>query len=115
SLAAFRKRLGTWDKIKPDDHLKRVLRLRNTSGQPLDIELLPMFPETSNFKAELKTTKPHEEYELTITGEPPFKGGLNKAVISCKTNLKEMKTFIIPIFATVPQRIEVIPTKVVVD
>lgn len=115
SLAALRKKLGTWDKIKPDDHLKRVLRIRNTSGQPLDIELLPMFPEKTNFKAELKTTKPHEEYELTIIGEPPFQGGLNKAVISCKTNVKEMKAFTIPLYATVPQRIEVLPTKIVVD
>ena len=115
SLAPLRKRLGTWDQIKPDDHLKRVLRIRNTSEQPLDIELLPMFPEKSNFRAELKTTKPHEEYELTIIGEPPFKGGFNKAVISFKTNLKDMKTFTIPIYATVPQRIEVLPTKIVVD
>jgi hypothetical protein len=115
TLEPLRKKLATFDAIKPDSHLKRILRIRNTSGQSLALSLLPMFPAKTPFKVELKETKAGEEYELTVLGEPPYQGGVNKAVASFKTNIKGMPTFVIPIYATIPQRVEVVPTKIVVD
>lgn len=116
TLGPVRGMLGTFGKLKRGDvPLKRILRIRNTSGQPLHLSLLPMFPEKSRFSAALKATIEGEEYELTIDGHPPFDEGRTEAMISLQTNLRDLERFSIPVSVEVVGRIEVRPNLIVVN
>lgn len=102
-------------KIKTDDRLHRVIKLSNTSGQPLSVTMQPLQPG-SRFKVELQETVPQQEYELTVIGEPPFPPGYSSAQIVLQTNIPEDPRHTIPVNAYVPPRIEVIPPdRMVID
>lgn len=116
TLGPVRGMLGTFGKLKRGDvPLKRILRIRNTSGQPLHLSMLPIFPEKSQFSASLKATIEGEEYELTIDGQPPFDEGRTEALISLQTNLRDFERFSIPVSVEVVGRIEVRPNLIVVN
>lgn len=116
TLGPVRGMLGMFGRLKRGDvPLKRILRIRNTSGQPLHLSLLPMFPEKTRFSASLKTTIEGEEYELTIEGQPPFAEGRTEALISLQTNLRDFEQFSIPVSVEVVGRIEVRPPLIVVN
>jgi len=116
TLGPVRGMLGLFGKMKRGDvPLKRILRIRNTSGAPLHLTLLPMFPENSRFSASLKSTIEGEEYELTIDGSPPFGEGITEAMISLQTNLQGFERFSIPVSVEVVGRIEVRPNLIVVN
>lgn len=116
TLGPVRGMLGLFGKMKRGDvPLKRILRIRNTSGAPLHLSMLSMHPEKSPFSASLKTTVEGEEYELTIDGRPPFAEGRTEAMISLQTNLRDFERFSIPVSVEVVGRIEVRPNLIVVN
>jgi hypothetical protein len=115
SLAPIRKMLASFGQVKPDRPLKRIVRIQNTSGQPLQLEVMSVHPEGSPFSATLRETQPGETFELTVEGKPPFKEGLTKATIAVRTNIPDYDRFTITASAEVIGRIQVTPRKIVVN
>lgn len=106
---------ANFGRITSDQHVRRVIRMINTSGTPLELKLLGINQESQRFRAELKETKPKEEYELTVVGEPPFTEGYNSGTIMFQTNIQENPSFNVGAYAYVPPRVEVVPPKIIVD
>lgn len=113
---------ANFGKIKKNDHLHRVLRLTNTSGAPLSLVQQPSrsgprgeVATNPRFELELKEIEPGQVFELTIDGKPPFQTGrlFERAVF--KTNIPDRPFYTIPITAYLPERIEVMPPKIVAD
>lgn len=106
---------GNFGRIKSDQHLRRVIRMENTSGLDLNLKVIGINQASERFKAELRETKPNQTYELTITGIPPFPDGYTEGKITFTTGLTESPSFTIGAYAYVPPRIEVMPPKMYVD
>ncbi|MBN2561815.1 MAG: DUF1573 domain-containing protein [Phycisphaerae bacterium] len=106
-----RPRDALFGKIESDDRLHRIIRIRNTSGRPLVLRMQPR-QQNSRFQADLKETIPGEEFELTITGEPPFYVGTHRSAIRFRTNIPEHQEFEFLIYAVVPPRVEIVPQRI---
>lgn len=110
-----KKSQGYFGRIKTDDHLYRVIKLINSTGQPLSLEVTGMMPPNSPFRASIQETVPQQEFELTISADPPFPVGDTYANIMLRTNIPDKMTHYIPIAAYVPPRVEVVPYRIVAD
>lgn len=108
------KMKGAFGKIKADDQLHRIIKLRNTSGQPLVLTMQPL-QAGSKFAVDFKEVVPSEEFELTIRGNPPFPTGWSNLAIAFTTNVPEQPSYLLYASAQVPERLEIIPTKIVYD
>ncbi|GMU35172.1 MAG: DUF1573 domain-containing protein [Planctomycetia bacterium] len=106
---------ANFGRVTADQHVRRVIKMTNTSGSPLELKLLGVNQGSERFRAELKETKPKEEYELTVIGEPPFVEGYNSGTIMFGTNISDNPAFNVGAYAYVPARIEVVPPKMIVD
>lgn len=114
ALAKVRDKKANFDVISKDETLFRVLRLTNTSGHsPLTMKLAPIAGD--RFKATLRETTPGEEFELTIVGSPPYNLGYNNALIRLETNVPDRPTWVVSIYARLPERLEISPPKIVVN
>lgn len=101
-------------KIAADDKLHRIIKLINTSGQPLSLDLQPL-PANSKYQIDFKETVPGEEFELTVIGLTPFPVGRWNMPIRFRTNVVEAPSFALYASAYVPPRVELIPGKIVVN
>ncbi|MEK6644620.1 MAG: DUF1573 domain-containing protein [Planctomycetota bacterium] len=101
--------------IKSSQQLQRTARVKNTSGRPVILKLHPITPADSRFSATFQEVSPGEEFLLTVTGDPPFPGGVISASVPLETNIPGRPFYNIGIHAYVPGRIDVMPPKIVVD
>lgn len=106
---------GHFGHIAANQQLGRILRMTNLTGAGLSLRLIAVIPNDGRFTAELKDTKPSQEYQLSIKGHPPFPDGATEAEITFGTNIPELPLYRLPINAYVPPRIEVVPYRIVVD
>lgn len=90
-----------------DEPAVRTIKLKNNTGQKLELMLTPNTSEHFRFK--LVETDPGNEYELHVTTIPPYKKGDMYAVVVLTSNIEEEKTLRISVSARVPQRIELTP------
>lgn len=114
-FAQIRASAASFGRVKTDQHLRRVIRMTNTSGQPLDLQLVGINQESQKFKAELKEIRSKEEFDLIVIGEPPWPQGHTSGMITFKTGIPENPEFQIGAYAYVPPKIEVVPPTMVVD
>jgi hypothetical protein len=115
ALVQLKKHGALFGTIKADTKLRRVLRLRNNTGEPLTLTLASVDPPETPFKAELKQTVPGQEYELIVTAEPPYPAGQLYGSISFQTNISDQAFYQIAATAYIPSRIEVSPPKIIFD
>jgi hypothetical protein len=114
ALAIAKKAGGSLGTLKPDQHVRRVLRMRNTSRLPLDLRLLNP-PATGPFRVEFREIEPHQEYELTIIGVPPYQSGHNNLDLAFSTGIAEQPKYSVWVNGYLPKRLEVMPEQVIVD
>ncbi|MCB9852881.1 MAG: DUF1573 domain-containing protein [Phycisphaerales bacterium] len=113
-LQAIHTRKANFEDILEKETLFRVLRLQNTSGHsPLQLRMLPMMG--GRYEATLREITPGETFELTLVGSPPWVTGYNNGLIRFETNVPERPTWSIPIYARLPERIEISPPKIVAN
>ncbi len=106
---------AAFGRIGAKDRLHRVIKLRNTSGEPLTLTMTPPKPPPP-FEVEMAETISGQEYELTIRAEPPIPVGHTSAQIVLQTNVAERPTYAMWINTYVPPRIEVSPPeKMLID
>ncbi|MBU0717792.1 MAG: DUF1573 domain-containing protein [Planctomycetes bacterium] len=109
------KTKGAFGRIKGDRALHRVVKLRNTSGQPLTLSMIAPEPKPP-FTAELVEKVAGEEFDLTIKATPPIPIGHTTASVILQTNVPERPRYILWISSYVAPRIEVSPPdKMLID
>lgn len=114
-----------FDRITSNQNLRRVIRMKNTSGEPIHLEMLPIRSAAiwddkgqskmvaPMFDAILNPLQEGEVYDLTIVGKPPFEPGNNITAIQFKTGIAEYPTYEVKATAFCPPRIEMSPYKIV--
>jgi Protein of unknown function (DUF1573) len=116
ALDKIKHSAGSFGTIKGTERLQRVIKLKNTSGEPsLILKIDHVQSEGKQFTAELQETAPGQEYALTIVGDPPFPPGQVMATVALETSIPGRPIYNIGIYAYVPNRIDVQPPKIVVD
>ncbi len=100
--------------VKPNQRIHRVVRLTNTTGAPLSLTLMSP-PQHPQLNIAFKQTQPGEVFELTIEGKPPYPPGNLNLQVPLKTNIPDVPNYMIPIYARIPDRIDVVPPKIVAD
>src|SRR5437016_6651524 len=88
----------------------KVVRIVNHLDKPLTLSDLQC--TNSAFKAELKTVKPGNEYELHITAVPPFTSHSINGLVSLKTSSPTMPTINVSAYVMVEQAVMVTPTQI---
>lgn len=124
-FADIKNSRGDFGRIKPDQSLRRVIRLKNSSGVPINLELKPiMMASVSNesgqgrsvppmFDAILNPVQEGEIYELTVIGKPPYPPGQNVTALQFSTGLPDYPTYSLGIYGFCPPRFELSPYKIV--
>ncbi len=119
------KARGDFGRVKEDEIVRRVIRMKNTSGVPLDLTLQPINSASIThptqgtrsappmFEATLAVIEPGEIYDLTIVGKPPFAIGYNGTAFHFKTGIPDQSTYSLNAVAFCPPRVEVTPTRIV--
>jgi hypothetical protein len=106
---------GSIGAIRADQRIQRTIKLRNTSGRQLAVRFGGIRPDNSRFHAEFQETVPNEEYQLIVYGDPPWQPGQNVATAVIETNVPGRPFYNVGLYAYVPGRIEVQPSRVAVD
>lgn len=101
--------------IPADYRGEKEIKLRNTSGQPLKLELVSATPVHSPFKARLIEGKPGEEFKVLVNLSPPYMEGNNQVQIHFKTNIPEAPSYSMDVSAYRTPRVEISPPKMLVD
>ncbi len=99
---------ATFGRLKADSVSTKTLKVRNNTGENLDIKLASDASEGC-FKAELAEVVPGKEYELKVTAQPPYKSGNNRHAIKLLTNHPKQKEIQVTCLALVPKRLELRP------
>ena len=88
----------------------KVVRIVNHQDTPLTLSDLQCTNRA--FKAELKTVKPGNEFELLITAVPPFASPSINTLVTLKTSLPGMPTIKVSAYLTVEQAVVVTPSQI---
>ncbi|MBN1491583.1 MAG: DUF1573 domain-containing protein, partial [Phycisphaerae bacterium] len=91
----------------------RVIRITNNMDAPLKLTFGGL-PANAQFAFELQETTPGKQYELRVATVPPYTPGELQALIGLRTNLAEEPAISIRAYARVPDRVDVVPTMILV-
>ncbi len=91
-----------------DGIVSKAVKIINRSEDPLTLS--GVRSTNPNFKADIKTLKHGQEFELTITTVPPLPYGPNRANIVLKTSHPEMSQLSVMTYVAVTPPVDVIPT-----
>ncbi len=86
------------------------VRIINHTDSPVDVS--DPVSSNSSFRGDLKTIKPGQEYELTITVQPPLVKANNSATFSLKTSLTNIPLLSITAIAAVQQAVQISPAQI---
>ena len=101
-------------RARPNDAEKEHrVKMRMQAPGNLQLTLRPR-PE-DRFEATLEETLPGREFDLVIRVAPPFAPGYQRCVIEIDTNQASPKTLAVRVHLLVPERIDAVPKKVLVD
>jgi hypothetical protein len=88
----------------------RTARITKGDGGPLSLKLKDS--KNKSVRAELREVKPGEEYELTVTLEPPFQAPYVRDKLELETGIAQAPVAEVPIYATVTPRVAAVPAAV---
>ncbi|MCA9256343.1 MAG: DUF1573 domain-containing protein [Phycisphaerales bacterium] len=95
-------------KLDGDGHRERRITITNRAEKPVSVTL----DESSldrRFHYELIETTPGRTFELYVDTKPPFDPGVFRGEVRLKTNLPNQPEMTIPVYAIMPERVEVLP------
>lgn len=100
-------------KVTADEPHERVIKIVSNVEQPLKISL----DETSKppFTFDLSEVEPGKEYELRIKMTPPYTTGPQYAKVNLLTNIEERSSIPVVANATVPERLDVSPSQIIIS
>ncbi len=115
---------GFFNRVSTNDRPFRVVRLTNTTGSPLELQMLQVglsrldtdggasMVETP-FEFSVNEITPNQVWELIITGKPPFPVGRVTSNVTFHTGIPDQPRFVVHASAYNPPRIEIVPQKIV--
>lgn len=116
---------GDFGRVTSNQNLRRIIRMTNASGVPLQLELQPIRAASVSgdgatamsvqpmFDAVLNPVEEGEIYDLTVVGKPPFHFGYNTTSLQFKTGIADYPVYTVNVYAFCPPRLEITPTKIV--
>ncbi|MBX3395144.1 MAG: DUF1573 domain-containing protein [Phycisphaerae bacterium] len=116
---------GDFGRVTTNQNLRRIIRMTNASGVPLQLELQPIRAASVSgdgatamsvqpmFDAVLNPVEEGEVYDLTVVGKPPFHFGYNTTSLQFKTGIADYPVYTVNVYAFCPPRLEISPTKIV--
>lgn len=102
-----------FEALERDTVTTQTMTLTNTFGRPVTLRLKPG-QEFGPFEIVLTEREPGQQYELKVTTRPPLKDGANKAAVMLATDLPEVPTLPVAVWAMVEKRVYAAPPKLVV-
>lgn len=99
--------------IEPETEAEQVVRMVCQYPQPVSLKLLNA-DELKHFSAELKEVERGKAFELKVKTKPPIPEGRLFERLKVATGLKEAKEITLRISAHIPERVEVVPSRLVV-
>lgn len=104
---------ANFGRITDQEPRTREMTITNNTDEPLELTMKPGRNEAYDY--ELVEKEKGKRYALRVTAKPPFKEGrLNDSVL-LETNVDQQKTISVRALGTVPPRLEVQPTSVIVN
>lgn len=92
-------------------NMVKISRIVNNTEEPVDVS--PPECADKTFKAELKTIRPHKEWEVHVSLVPPVQASRSVVPITLKTTSTNMPTATISAYVMVQPSIQVIPQRLV--
>ena len=93
--------------------LTKTVTFTNNTDKPLELNLAEV-PDNDNFAYNLEATEPGRSFTLTVTATPPFVPGRVQDIVKLSTNIEQQKDMSLRVLATVPNRLDVSPAKLMV-
>lgn len=124
-MEKFAELRGDFGRASLTEPLKRVIELRNTSGEKLSLQLPPIIRASVSdntgktrvappmFDVSVVEKTPGEVWEMTIVGKPPYNTFYNNMSIAFATGLPDYATYEAFAYVYCPPRVEIIPSKIV--
>ncbi len=103
---------ASFGRITDQEPRVRELTITNNTDTPLKLTLNKRADD--KFDYELIEKEPGKRYGLRVTANPPFTPGSLRSTLKLGTNIEEQKAVDIRAVATVPPRLEVQPSSVIV-
>ncbi|MEM7230642.1 MAG: DUF1573 domain-containing protein [Planctomycetota bacterium] len=92
---------------------QKIVSIRNYHPDPVSISMEPV--KNKSFSASLEEVDPGRQFKLTLNSHPPYKIGYERETLTFKTDAKGVPEFTIRANLHVPDRIEVVPSQLVVS
>jgi len=97
-------------RIKKSEQRERVLTIQLNGDKPVKLSLAS--PLEGKFAFDLIETIEGREYKLFVNTRPPFEPGMHRVEAVIKTNIEAQPEVRVSVYATVPNRIETVPSYV---
>ena len=88
---------------------KTVVKITRGDGGPMKPKVLTT--GSPQIEAELNEIEPGEKYELVVTATPPWPNGMLRGSVQLETGVEQEPTRSIPVFATIPPRLQTTPQR----
>ncbi|HUW83206.1 MAG TPA: DUF1573 domain-containing protein [Phycisphaerae bacterium] len=102
----------TFGRIQPAQSQNKQVELTSNADEPLELEIVEVTPK--GFNVTLETVEEGKRFLLTAQIQPPLERGMHKGHVLLKTNLPKMPQLKVPLSAYIPERITVVPRKIMV-
>jgi len=104
---------ATFGKVSLTEPQQRILKITNNTDNPLELKLSK--DKDGPFSFSLAEKEKGKSFELKIKITPPYTPGRIRGKIDLTTNIEGQKTIPVNAHATVPARLDVQPSQVVID
>lgn len=104
-------KIAQFGRVQEDSVLTRKITLTNNTETPLTVSINKS-ESLGCFSADIQETNPGQTFEITVTAQPPYKDGINRATLKIETNNDKQKTLEVICMATLPQRLEIRPDRI---
>jgi hypothetical protein len=99
---------ANWGRYQADMPKTKTVKLTNNTPKPVKLELVKS-DDQGAFGAELKETKPGQNWDLLVKLPDPLPEGTHLGRVHLKTSLSDQLELLIPASVTVPKRLDLVP------
>ncbi|MCK4342497.1 MAG: DUF1573 domain-containing protein, partial [Phycisphaerae bacterium] len=104
----------TFRGLELDSTETQTMKLRNNYDKPVHLKLKEG-QDFGPFEVEFKEISKGLEYDLNVTTKPPLKLGINNATVVLETDLKDLPTLMVRLYARAQPRVFVTPSPLYVS
>jgi len=98
-------------RIQPSQSQTKQVELTSNADQPLELEIVEATPK--GFDVTLETLEEGKRFLLKAQMQPPLERRMHRGHVVLKTNLAKMPQLKVPLSAYIPERVTVVPRKII--